>query len=123
MTAPTRSRVVLRTSGELLMTRDTVFFETLASLATSLIVGLRRSALPEACGFRDRDFFLAGTGSCDRSGDAELALGEIERALVVGLAVGRAQAHAGDQDAFWRLVASEPIAHMHADAFLIEVVW
>ena len=66
ITALTRSRVAVRTNGELLMTRETVFFETLASRATSLIVGLRCSALPVACALSALDFFLAGTCSCDR---------------------------------------------------------
>src|SRR4051794_22376736 len=39
MTFSTRSRVSSFSSGELLMTRLTVFFDTLARRATSLIVG------------------------------------------------------------------------------------
>ena len=39
MTALTRTRVSSRTKGDWLMTRETVFFDTAAMRATSLIVG------------------------------------------------------------------------------------
>src|SRR6478752_6874853 len=41
MTASMRARVSSCTSGDWLITRDTVFFETLASRAMSLMVALR----------------------------------------------------------------------------------
>src|SRR5688572_2310110 len=47
MTAWMRARVASCTSGDWLMTRDTVFFETLASRAMSLIVALRPGLMPE----------------------------------------------------------------------------
>src|SRR6185437_3489079 len=54
--------------------------------------------------------------------DAELALGEVERALVVGLAVRGAQRHARDQHALRRLVTGEPLMHMGAHIVLAEIV-
>src|SRR5262245_15113590 len=47
MTAWMRARVASCTSGDWLMTRETVFFETLASRAMSLIVALRPGLMPE----------------------------------------------------------------------------
>src|SRR5262245_42505395 len=41
-----RARVASCTSGDWLITRDTVFFETLASRAMSLMVALRQGLLP-----------------------------------------------------------------------------
>src|SRR5690242_15480829 len=46
MTAWMRARVASCTSGDWLITRDTVFFETLASRAMSLIVALRPGLRP-----------------------------------------------------------------------------
>ena len=46
MTAWMRARVASCTSGDWLITRDTVFFETLASRAMSLMVALRPGLMP-----------------------------------------------------------------------------
>src|SRR3982750_2176880 len=46
MTAWMRARVASCTSGDWLMTRETVFFETLASRAMSLMVALRPGLMP-----------------------------------------------------------------------------
>src|SRR6185503_18496766 len=47
MTAWMRARVSSCTSGDWLMTRDTVFLETLASRAMSLMVALRPGLIPD----------------------------------------------------------------------------
>jgi hypothetical protein len=44
-----RARVSSRTNGDSLMTRDTVFFETLARRAMSLMVCLRSALTMAAC--------------------------------------------------------------------------
>src|SRR3982751_4708034 len=54
MTAWMRARVASWTRGDWLMTRETVFFETLASRAMSLMVALRPGLMPVT---------LAGTGT------------------------------------------------------------
>src|SRR6476659_3357684 len=46
MTAWIRARVASCTSGDWLMTRDTVFFDTLARRAMSLMVALRPGLMP-----------------------------------------------------------------------------
>ena len=48
MIATIRVRVSSRTNGESLMTRETVFFETLASRAMSLMVCLRSGSAAAA---------------------------------------------------------------------------
>ena len=63
MTAWMRARVASCTSGDWLMTRETVFFETLARRAMSLMVALRPGLMPVT---------FAGTGSL---GDAAIARG------------------------------------------------
>jgi hypothetical protein len=50
MTAWIRARVASCTSGDWLMTRDTVFFETLARRAMSLMVALRPGLMPVTFG-------------------------------------------------------------------------
>src|SRR5688572_4509706 len=47
MTAWMRARVASCTSGDWLITRETVFFETLARRAMSLMVALRPGLIPE----------------------------------------------------------------------------
>src|SRR5690606_703291 len=68
MTSAMRARVSSRTNGDSLMTRETVFFDTFASRATSLIVGRFSSETERAieagargwrCGAARRAAFLA----------------------------------------------------------------